>query len=112
MSGLVEASNAARVVGVLYFALAIAVLSQIIRICLYRHNLLSFQSGFLVLTFSWSAIRSCAFLFNYEPTGASYFFKWLPVSLELATFLLLAMFCAYLVERGDWEKTRCAAEMQ
>lgn len=45
MSGLVEASNAARVVGVLYFALAIAVLSQIIRICLYRHNLLSFQSG-------------------------------------------------------------------
>eukprot|EP00189_Rhodosorus_marinus_P010529 CAMPEP_0184746902 /NCGR_PEP_ID=MMETSP0315-20130426/9382_1 /TAXON_ID=101924 /ORGANISM="Rhodosorus marinus, Strain UTEX LB 2760" /LENGTH=425 /DNA_ID=CAMNT_0027219651 /DNA_START=573 /DNA_END=1850 /DNA_ORIENTATION=- len=106
MSGLVEASHAARVVGVLYFALAIVVLSQIIRICFYRHNLLSFQSGFLVLTFSWSAIRSCVFLLNYEPTGAFYFFQWLPVSLELATFLLLSMFCAYLVERGDWEKTR------
>lgn len=46
--------------------------------------------------------------FNNRPTLVGFFLEWVPTTLQFATFLLLAMFYAYLVERNDWETKRYA----
>lgn len=94
---------------ILYTVLTLAVGFQISRILYYRHNLYSFQLGFLSLCFIWGVIRACfwwLFPIISEPWGVSAMaLLWVPVNLQFATFSLLVLFFAHLVHRATWEKS-------
>lgn len=89
---------------------------------LFRHNLFSFQLGFLVLCFVWGIVRAVFWWLTPvlpEPSVAAIGMLWyeymvlflfsssfrIPINLQFATFSLLVLFYAHLVHRATWEKT-------
>jgi hypothetical protein len=92
-----------------YTILTLAVGFQISRILYYRHNIFSFQLGFLSLCFIWGVIRACfwwLFPVLSSPWGIpAMTLLWLPVNLQFSTFSLLVLFFAHLVHRATWEKS-------
>jgi len=94
---------------ILYTVLTLAVGFQISRILYYRHNIYSFQLGFLSLCFIWGIIRACfwwLFPVVSNPWGViAMTLLWVPVNLQFATFSLLVLFYAHLVHRATWEKS-------
>jgi hypothetical protein len=100
-------------VSCLYGVLIVATVFQIGRILYYRHKLVSFQVGFLVLCFFWMALRigACVALVclwdNYPDWAYIALFS-LPANLEFATFSLLVLFYASVIKKNldkqQWEK--------
>jgi len=88
-----------------YLILTIVVIFQISRILYYRHNLYSFQLGFLVLCLVWGILRSIFFsvITVVKSDVVLYTLQWLPMNLQFATFSLLVLFYAHLVHRATWE---------
>eukprot|EP01137_Pigoraptor_chileana_P000246 Opistho-2@36111 len=91
----------------MYGSLIVVVLFQLARIIYYRHRLVSFQVGFLVLCLVWVSIRTMFFaLFEVDFSDAiESILYWTPINLEFATFSLLTVFFARIVHRDTWEQT-------
>eukprot|EP01103_Thecamoeba_quadrilineata_P011356 TRINITY_DN2693_c0_g1_i1.p1 TRINITY_DN2693_c0_g1~~TRINITY_DN2693_c0_g1_i1.p1 ORF type:complete len:324 (+),score=19.27 TRINITY_DN2693_c0_g1_i1:90-1061(+) len=97
------------VLSLLYLLLTIAEGFQIARIIYYRHNLFSFQCGFLLLCFTWGIARWLFFLLvcivESNAMSISYLY-WLTFNLQFATFSLLVLFYAYVVNKHKSEAWR------
>eukprot|EP00026_Physarum_polycephalum_P009186 Phypoly_transcript_09299.p1 GENE.Phypoly_transcript_09299~~Phypoly_transcript_09299.p1 ORF type:complete len:415 (+),score=36.99 Phypoly_transcript_09299:118-1362(+) len=78
---------------------------QITRILYYRHALVSFQLGFLILCFIWGILR-IIFWSTVSVTGVilSNVLLWIPLNIQFATFSLLVIFYAHLVHKSTWER--------
>ena len=76
------------VLTILYSLLCLLVVVQLLRIIIYRHNVVSFQGGFLSLSFLWSALRLLFWFSNTIdwPEWVQLLCYWLPDLLQFATF--------------------------
>eukprot|EP01112_Ceratiomyxa_fruticulosa_P014564 TRINITY_DN4185_c0_g1_i1.p1 TRINITY_DN4185_c0_g1~~TRINITY_DN4185_c0_g1_i1.p1 ORF type:complete len:348 (-),score=32.02 TRINITY_DN4185_c0_g1_i1:100-1143(-) len=107
--GLVYFTSVSLTLFIMYSFVAIAVGFQLSRILYYRHNLLSFQFGFLLIGFIWSLLRSIfwgLFPIVDQVTWGITVLLWIPVNFEFATFSLLVLFFAHLVNKTTWEKIK------
>jgi len=94
----------------LYLSITIISIVQMFRIACYRHKLLSFQFGFVVLTIIWGSTR--IYFFFFEKIWFHNLFKlstalyWVSINFQFATFLFLVMFFISIVHKNDWIKVK------
>ena len=74
----------------------------------YRHKLASWQGGFLLLCFSWTLLRVIYWFFakNTWPVWLATFLYVVPSLCQCATFSLLILFYAQLVDPSQWPAKR------
>jgi len=79
---------------------------QLLRIVYYRHKILSFQFGFLVLCFFWALLRALFFGFfmSLGNIPAYLIVYWSPINIQFATFSLLVVYYAHLhhKQKSEW----------
>ena len=96
------------VLTILYSSLCLLVIVQLLRIIIYRHNVVSFQGGFLSLCLVWSGLRLLFWFSNtfQWPEWVQLLCYWLPNLLQFATFSDLVVFYYKLVHIRDWKRLR------
>eukprot|EP00164_Ancoracysta_twista_P006495 GFYU01009048.1.p1 GENE.GFYU01009048.1~~GFYU01009048.1.p1 ORF type:complete len:370 (-),score=56.30 GFYU01009048.1:35-1144(-) len=93
----------------LYALLILTCVVQISRILYYRHNLISYQVGFLAFCLMWTTFRVAFWSISTDADATlSLVLFWLPINIEFATFSLLALYYAHLVQilkrnKAEWE---------
>ena len=98
------------VLTILYSLLCLLVVVQLLRIIIYRHNVVSFQGGFLSLSFLWSALRLLFWFSNTIdwPEWVQLLCYWLPDLLQFATFADLVVYYLKVVSGSrQWDRIQC-----
>eukprot|EP00013_Stygamoeba_regulata_P004596 CAMPEP_0177638428 /NCGR_PEP_ID=MMETSP0447-20121125/5484_1 /TAXON_ID=0 /ORGANISM="Stygamoeba regulata, Strain BSH-02190019" /LENGTH=383 /DNA_ID=CAMNT_0019140391 /DNA_START=1522 /DNA_END=2673 /DNA_ORIENTATION=- len=95
------------VLSILYFLLSAVVAFQLSRILWYKHDLKSFQFGFLSLCFVWGIFRAIYFLlFGVLPPTAGLVLFATPYPIQFATFSLLVVFYAQVLHSHEWQERK------
>ena len=97
------------VLTILYSSLCLLVVVQLGRIIVYRHNVVSFQGGFLLLCCLWSTLR---LLFWFSNTFAWHEWVqllcyWLPNLLQFAMFADLVVYYLKIIHVREWDRLKC-----
>mmetsp|Transcript_12689 Transcript_12689/g.40098 ORF Transcript_12689/g.40098 Transcript_12689/m.40098 type:complete len:452 (-) Transcript_12689:23-1378(-) len=97
------------ILSILYFSLLLLSVFQLVKIVHYRHNLVSFQGGFLAAVAVWSSLRATFFALDslWQQNRAFTLHQillTLPLNVQFATFALLLVFLAYLAHRPSWQR--------
>ena len=97
------------VLTILYSLLCLLVVVQLLRIIVYRHNVVSFQGGFLSLSLIWSALRLLFWFSNTLnwPEWVQLLCYWLPDLLQFATFADLVVYYLKIVYIRQWDRIQC-----